>query len=250
MADTEMDYQASVAQDYELRRRPEWDAPSVQSVGKSRLIRPTRNAMDYAVRLLLRTPLPKLPRDRRVVAKFGALEAVESRKKYPEAVQIAALEQNVLAITRRIGLLDARVNPGGPRTYERESLWGWFFLAQDIQQMFSGQRVEGRPGLRIGGQLVLDEFWNDVPVGNLTVYIHFKSGRPGSMTVRPACTRDALRYHAAQMVTSGTKPQACKCCKAPFLIGGPRARAKKKAGTRFCSEQCRWDYNNARRKKN
>jgi hypothetical protein len=238
MADAEMDYQTSVAQDYELRRRSEWDAPSVQSIGKSRLIRPTRNAMDYAVRLLLRTPLPKLPRDRRVVAKFGALEAVESRTKYPQADQIAVLEQNVLVIARRIGLLDARLNPDSPPTSQRESLWGWFFVAQGIQEMFNGRWVGGQP-------IQIDEF----PVGKLSVYISFKSGRPSSMAVRPACTSDALRYHAAQMVTSGTKPQACKCCKAPFLIGGPRARGKKKAGTRFCSEQCRWDYNNARRKK-
>jgi hypothetical protein len=235
-----MDFQTSIAQDYKLLGQPKLDAPSVQSVGKSRLIRPTRNAMNDAVELLLRTPLPELPRHRRVVAKFGALEAMESRPKYPEADQIAVLEQNALEIARHVGLLQSDLNPDGPAIYNHESMWEWFFLAQHIQRMFSGRWWSGGPPIQM----------DELPVGTLSVYISFKSGRPGSMTLRAACTRDALVYHAAQMVTAGTKPQACKCCKTPFLLGGPRARGKKKAGTRFCSEQCRWDYNNARRKKN
>ena len=239
MADPEMDFQTSVAQDYELRRRPHPDAPSVRSVGKSKLTRPTRNAMDYAVRLLLRTPLPELPRRRRVVAKFGALEAVENRKYYPkDGDQFAALEQNALAIARRVGLLQSDLNPDGPAILENESIWDWFFLAQDIQIVFSGRSPGGLP-IR----------WEH-PVGQLSVYLSFKSGRPNTMTVRPACTRDALVYHSAQMSSLGTRPQQCKSCKTPFLIGGPRERGKRKEGTRFCSEQCRWDHNNARRKKN
>jgi hypothetical protein len=236
MPDLEMDYQASVAQDYELRQRPKGDAPSVRSVGKSKLIRPTRNAMDFAVRLLLRTPLPEIPRERRVVAKFGDLEVKEPRKKYPEPDEIAALEQNVLAIARRIGLLQSDLNPDAPES-GWESMWDWFFLAQDIQIVFSGRYPGGLP-IR----------WEHL-VGRLSVYLSFKSGRPSAMTVRPACTRDALHYHAAQMIASGTRTQSCKRCKGPLLIGGPRARGKKKEGARFCSEQCRWDYNNARRKK-
>ena len=240
MADPEMDFQTSVAQDYELRRRQHPDAPAVQSKGKSRLIRPTRNAMDYAVKLLLRTPLPKLPRQRRVVAKFGALEAVENRKYYPkDADQFAALERNALAIARRVGLLRSHLNPDGAAISEFESMWDWFFLAQDIQIVFSGRQYPGGPPIG----------WEH-PVGQLSVYLSFKSGRPNTMTVRPASTRDALRYHAAQMSVLGTRPQRCESCKTPFLIGGPRERGKKKQGARFCSEQCRWDYNNARRKKN
>jgi hypothetical protein len=239
MAETEMDFHASVAQDYELRRRPERDSPSVQSVGKSRLMRPTRNAMNYAVELLLRTPLPELLIDRRV-EKLGGIPMRTGRRKYPEADQIAALEQNALAIARRIGLLEWELNPRAPAASERESMWGWFDLARDIQQMFSGRFVGGQSPIQI------DEW----PVGTLTIYISLKSGRPSSMTVRPGCTRDALRYHAAQMVTSGTRSQPCKWCKGPLLIGGPRARGKKKEGARFCSERCRWHYNNDRRKKN
>jgi hypothetical protein len=244
MADLEMDFQASVAQDYELWQRPKADAPSVRSVGKSKLIRPTRNAMDYAVRLLLRTPLPELRMHRPdpLIAAKGQmiteeqLEAVRSKRIYPEADQIAPLEQNVIAIARRIGLLQSNLNPDAPES-GWESMWDWFFLAQDIQGAFSG---------RLGGLLIEWEH----PVANLSVYLSYKSGRPSSMNVRPASTSAALRYHAAQMAVSGTKAQTCKSCEAPFLIGGPRARGKKKAGTRFCSEQCRWDYNNARRKKN
>jgi hypothetical protein len=227
MPDLEMDFQTSVAQDYELRRLPKLDAPSVESVGESKLLRPTRNTMNYAVKLLLETPLPNLRPNKASV--FG--------REYPETHQVAALEQNVLAIARRIGLLENHLNPDEPWASERESLWLWFFLAQDIQSAFSGRHPSG--GLN---------GW-ECPAAQLSVYLSFKTGRPRSMSVRPASTADALRYHAAQMAVSGTKAQACKSCNAPFLIGGPRARGKKKSGTRFCSEQCRWDYNNARRKK-
>jgi hypothetical protein len=221
VADTEMDFQASVAPAYELLHRPRSD-PLVQSVGKSRLIRPTRNAMDDAVRRLLGTSLPKL-------------RPIEWRGKSPEADQIAALEQNVLAITRRTGLLNSELHPG--TAYERERMSDWLFLAQAIQWMFSGRQHDG--------SVQSDELF----VADLSVYVSFKSGRPDSMVVRPACTRDALMYCAAQMIASGTRPQQCKWCKGQFFIGGPRARGKKKEGSRFCQEQCRWDYNNARRKR-
>lgn len=246
MPDFEMDYQTSVAQDYELRRLPKLDAPSVKSVGESKLIKPTRNAMDYAVKLLLRTPLPELrfhhppplvvPKGQRTMITAEQLEAASPKRIYPEAAQIAPLEQNALAIARRIGLLESHTNPERPWGSERESMWDWFFLAQSIQEAFTGRTV----GLPIK--------WEH-PVASLSVYLSYKSGRPSSMNVRPASTGAALMYHAAQMAVSGTKAQACKSCNAPFLIGGPRARGKKKSGTRFCSEQCRWDYNNARRKK-
>jgi hypothetical protein len=227
MPDLEMDYQTSVARSYELRRRPEWNAPSVQSIGESKLIRPTRNTMNYAVELLLQTPLPKLRPN----------GASANGREYPETHQVAVLEQNVLAIARRIGLLESHLNPDEPWASERESLWLWFFLAQDIQSAFTGHHPSGGPN------------GFEYPAAQLSVYLSFKTGRPRSMSVRPASTADALRYHAAQMAVSGTKAEACKSCSAPFLIGGPRARGKKKSGTRFCSEQCRWDYNNARRKK-
>jgi hypothetical protein len=245
MPDLEMDYQTSVAQDYVLRHLPKLDAPSVQSMGKSRLIRPTHKAMTDAVELLLRTPLPKvrlrwpkrplIPTKGQVITE-DQLEAVRTKRIYPEADQIAPLEQNVLAIARRIGLLDTDLNPERPYSYERESLWSWFFFAQDIQEAFSG---------RTGGIPITWEH----PVAHLSVYLSFKPGRPSSMNVRPANTRSALLYHAAQMATSGTKPQLCKKCSKPFLVGGQRDWGKKKAGARFCSDECRWDYNNARRKK-
>jgi hypothetical protein len=247
MPDLEMDYQTSVAQDYELRRLPKLDAPSVKSVGKSKLVRPVRGDMDYAVKLLLRTPLPELqihhpdpliaPKGQRTVITAEQLEAVRSKLIYPEADQIAPLEQSALAIARRIGLLGADLNRERPYVYERESMWDWFRLAQNIQEAFSG---------RLHGRLPIS--WEH-PVANLSVYLSYRLGRPRSMSVRPASTGGALMYHAAQMAVSGTRAQACKSCNAPFLIGGPRSRGKKKSGTRFCSDQCRWDYNNERRKK-
>src|SRR5262245_7173543 len=137
MPDFEMDYQASVAQGYELRRLPKLDAPSLQSVGKSRLVRPARDDMDYAVKLLLRTPLPKLqmhhpaplvaPKGQRMVITAEQLEAVRSKRIYPDADQIAPLEQSALDIARRIGLLGADLNPDRPYASERESIWDWFF---------------------------------------------------------------------------------------------------------------------------
>ena len=244
MPDLEMDYQTSVARDYELRRRPEWKAPSVQSIGESKLVKPTRNAMDYAVRLLLRTPLPELrfhwppalipAKGQQITAE--QLEAVRPKRKYPEADQIAPLEQNALAIARRIGLLHTDLNQERPYVSQRESIWDWFFLAQDIQGAFNG-RLHGVP-----------IEWEH-PVAHLSVYLSYKSGRPSSMTVRPASIHAALLYHAAQLITSGTKTKPCRQCSTLFLIGGSRDWGKKKAGARFCSDECRWDFNNARRKK-
>ena len=86
-------------------------------------------------------------------------------------------------------------------------------------------------------------------IGRLTLYMSFKSGGFRSMAILPENTDQVLIYRAAQLASSGTKLQRCAKCESPFLIGGSRAREKKKEGTRFCGEQCRWDYNNARRKK-
>jgi hypothetical protein len=226
--ETVMDFQTSMAEGYELV--PVDKSPlrivtaegvdrrnirAVVPIGKVRLVRPTRSAMDFAVRLLMRTPLRNL------------------NARNPDPDRLAMLERNVLAITRRIGPLNAEIDPKSPEDFMRELVWDWIPVAKKIQTIFN----------------VPPDFSREIPVGNLSVYISFNSGRPSSMAVRPARTADALIYHAAQMIASGTRPQPCKWCKTQFLIGGPRTRGKKKAGARFCSEQCRWDYNNARRKK-
>jgi hypothetical protein len=227
MAEPVMDFQTSIARAYELRPAPDkWvetaegvdrrNVRVVMPIGKPRLVRPARAAMDFAVRLLMRTPVHNL----------------DARN--PDLDRLAVLERNVLAITKRIGPLKADLDPKAPGNDPFELVWDWIQVARKIQLIFN----------------VPPDFSREIPVGELSVYISFNSGRPSSMAVRPARTADALVYHAAQMIASGTRPQPCRWCKTQFLIGGPRARGKKKQGARFCSERCRWDYNNARRKKN
>jgi hypothetical protein len=76
MFDAELDFHAYVAADYELRSADELPvsrAAKVEArlfglrylvpVGNPRLVRPRRKALDFAVRLLLRTPKPPLTSD-------------------------------------------------------------------------------------------------------------------------------------------------------------------------------------------
>jgi hypothetical protein len=244
MTEPVMDFQTYVWPAYEVRPDPPrkpvpeeelflLNARVIVPVGEGRLVRPTLKAVDFTIGLLLRTPLAKPhPKD-------GLPN--------PDADQIAVLERNAVAIARRVGLLSTlhrlarTTEPPFPADLnrrfvkdERDRLIKWHNLAETIQTTF------GRPPSQL----------HEIPIGLLHVYMSFQSGGSRSMVLRPERTGEALIYRAAQLASSGAKLQRCEKCSGQFLIGGPRTRGKKKEGARFCSEQCRWDYNNARRKRN
>ena len=232
-----MDYQTYVAPRYELRRPDEFpetkrrkDPPNVRhlvGVGRPALVRPKRRAMDMAVALLLKTQMPKWA----VVA--------ERKNKAPDPDELAVLERNVLVMAKHVGLLGTILNPtnfkilGRHVEVEHESILDWFQLARRIQTMFAG------PPRSI-----------EMPVGSIQIYVSYKPGGSRSMVVRPPFTDAALIYHAAQMVAKGTVSQTCEHCGSPFLSGGAgREKEKKRDGSRFCSDRCRWGYHNQMRRK-
>src|SRR6516162_2256451 len=112
-SDLEVDFQTYVAPDYEFRERikSEGDQTIEQqlaaltgyepersitrerelvALGKPKLVRPKRRALDFAVGLMLRTPVP------------GRNEKVKNSD------ELARLERNALAVAKHIGRLNAR----------------------------------------------------------------------------------------------------------------------------------------------
>ncbi len=71
-------------------------------------------------------------------------------------------------------------------------------------------------------------------------------GSHARLELSPPTLFDALIYTAARMKVTGTDIRRCQWCSKPFQTGG---RGQKIASARFCSTQCRYDYNNARRRK-
>ena len=228
MFDAEMDFQAYVAAGYELRRADEFperiDPHSglrhLVPVGKPRLVRPRRKALDFAVGLLLQTPKPPLTSGRN-----------------PNADEIVHLERNALAIAKHVGLLTAQRDPQNSYSkrgeHNHESLWWWLRLAQVIESMFR------RPAQAA-----------EFPVGSLTLYHACKPDGSRSMAVRPRSIEGVLTYHAAQMSAKGTESRTCEHCGTTFLSGGAgRGTDKKRSGSRFCSDECRWRHHNESRRK-
>jgi hypothetical protein len=239
-SDLEVDFQTYVAPDYEFRERIKSERdltieqqlaaltgyrPSGRSVshgrelvplGKPKLVRPKRKALDLAVGLLLRTPVP------------GRNEEVKNSD------ELAHLERNVLAVAKHIGPLNARHDAYAKyHGNESEPLRFWLYLAQTIQLMFEGRR----PG-------------TIYPVGTMTINLACKSDGSSFMTVRPRTTLDALIYHAAQMIAKGTISQTCEQCGTAFLSGGAASGKDKKRGdARFCSDECRWKFHNESRRR-
>jgi hypothetical protein len=252
MAETQMDFQCYLAT-YELRRPdelPEGDRKSIfdssvvrrlVQIGRGKLVRPKRKTMDMAVGLLLKTRMPKwtATKEGQMKAIVGS-DATIAKELDPVAEELADLERNVLAISRHIGLLCMpcqefyRADLGDG--FYHESILDWFRLAQWIQQMFGSARQ------------TQTNF--ESPVGSLSIFVSFKSDQTHSIQIRPDRTRDALIYHAAQMIAGGTTFQTCENCGTPFLGGGTgRGGAKKRADARFCSDKCRSSYHNELRRK-
>jgi hypothetical protein len=237
MFDAELDFHAYVAADYELRSADELlvsRAAKVEAwlfglrylvpVGNSRLVRPRRKVLDFAVGLLLRTPKPPRMSDKE-----------DRKKEIPNADEVAHLERNALAIAKHIGLLSAERDNENSYSSEvsRDSLLSWLRLAQLIQLMFNGP-----PGA------------TELGVGRLAVYLAYKPDKSRSMAVRPESTRAVLIYHAAQMIAKGTESRTCEHCGTTFLSGGTgRGKDKKRGDARFCSSECRWRHHNESRRK-
>ena len=121
-----------------------------------------------------------------------------------------------------------------------EPLSEWIQAASSIQVAFSIRDYQG--DLDLPPQMISGHDHLDILLSN-------RLGGPISLHIRPSSTRAALIYRAAQMVAQGTASQVCKNCGTLFLEGGERDRRKKRAGSRFCNDKCRYEYHNEKRRK-
>jgi len=142
-----------------------------------------------------------------------------------------------LAISRLIGPLESSADDNDEnRVGGCERLDVWINTARDIQCLFSTREP---PPEREN---------TEFQAGALDIYVSYRSGRP-SIQMRPPMARYALYYCAAQMIARGTTAHACDKCGALFVGGGERSKNKKRAGSRFCSDTCRYEYHNEARRK-
>jgi hypothetical protein len=259
MADPAMDFECRVAT-YELWRADKLAAsqgkrifdppnmPHLVAISRAKIVRPSRQALNLAVNLLLRTQMPKwhAAKKRRtqefakLTRSLGREDAIKQQSSDPmdlDANEFSNLERNVFLISRHIGLLSegeffSDFEKEG--TLIHESLEHWIDAARDIQNIFSD--------LESSRRLQEDK---ERAVGHLTISLALKSNGV-SLHLRPKNTRAALIYHAAQMIAGGMTFQACVVCGTPFVGGGP-AR-EKRARALYCSNKCRWARRNRRQK--
>src|SRR5262249_10343010 len=139
------------------------------------------------------------------------------------------LQTIIPKIVGSLGMLHSKSEPG-----EREYLVQWYVLAQALKMMFDFKQ---KP-------------WESEMEGVSAQYSLYLVPRRNKieLTIRPPNLCSAIMIHAMRSLAGGTRFSACEQCATPFLSGGGRGAAIRKAGTRFCSERCRWDFNNARRK--
>jgi hypothetical protein len=232
VSDAEMDFHTYVGAHYELRLAAELLIESedqhalekqfryLVQVGRPKMVRPRRKALDFAVGLFLRFPeRPTNPK-----AEFAP----------PGADEILRMERNVLAIAKQLGLLRTALTPdrsyGESRENQHESLYKWLRFGWWIQSIFAGKLPA------------------EFPIATLDVFLASKPGGSKIIAVRPVLTSEALAFHAAQMIAKGTTSQICEHCGTTFLSGG-RGAEKKRGGSRFCSDECRWKYHNESRRK-
>jgi hypothetical protein len=244
----ELDFQWHIAT-YELRHvheLPPKDQKIIENktplrhlvqTGTPKLVRPKREALDMAVRVLLEKRIPKLMS---AYERGLFIRWVPTASKLDPA-EVSILEKNVLLLVPYIGMLSLAGDhsiKNAPGYLRHESLDEWISLATTIQNMFTG-RHHGR-------ELDRDR---DRWVDRLSIYLSYKDGRT-SMSLRPETKRAALVYHAAQLIAGGSRLQNCGHCGGPFLSGGESSDATKKRGdARFCSNKCRSAYHNEQRRK-
>jgi hypothetical protein len=249
-----MDFQCYVGK-YEIKRFDElpeknqimergfagWPPPNMPylvQVGPATLVKPKPNHLRAAVGHLLQTPQANWYDASNKWMQAAHDDGVRGAP-FDNADEVSALEKNVLLIARHIGMLRgsgpeadaARAKRGLTRC---ESLDKWASTARWIQMAFAVRALE--TGDAAG-------------VGDLKIFL-VNRGREVSMHIRPNNTHDALMYVAAMEIARGTTFQACDKCGKPFLEGGERDRRnKKRAGSRFCGDKCRYEYHNEVRRK-
>jgi hypothetical protein len=262
MSDPLIDFQCWVGK-YEIKRFDALDKkyqeyieaanmPHLVQVGPAKLIRPSSKALSYAVGLLLQTKMPKWwaaegldPDPVRAAKMYSQRLIISEEEEDFDPEELSLLKRNVLLIARNIGMLTGGgADPQTQASFEddedgyvfyHEPLRAWIDLAGWIQRIFALREHK-------------KDF--DIPIGPLSIFLSNRSGQPISMQIRPDSTNDTLLYIAASMVARGTAVQTCNKCGKPFLEGGERdPRNKKRAGSRFCSDKCRYEYHNEERRK-
>jgi hypothetical protein len=186
-------------------------------VGPAKAVPAKRKALEYAVGLLLQTETD-----------LGAAET------------ISKLKRNVLLISKSIGMLET---DDEARVGLREDLSSWIRTARSIQGLFELQDVKKKGAFY---EHTPEEM--EVDVGLLKILISYHPDHP-SIQLRPDTMRSALLYCAAQMLNRGMTAHACDNCSTVFLGGGERGRNKKRAGSRFCSDGCRYEFHNRQKAK-
>jgi hypothetical protein len=229
MADFEMDFQW-------WRASYEYIPPRIfGNTGDNR----TRRPGDYTGRIRASGPAKPYRPDARLLdeAIAALLRIGDSRDYYrlpPEQFR-AHLEQNVPAILKiatALGLLIHRSGPG-----EQEELVDWHLFADELRQLFE---IAKRPP-PVECRAIF---------GGLSIFmVSDHLGGPPTLALRPENLFTAIIFHAARSIAVGTTFQTCESCKLPFLSGGGRGRGKKKSGSQFCSDPCRWRYYNENRRK-
>jgi len=201
-----------------LAKLPEEDQAAVSEAlvpiikGDFELIRPTNQAMDMAVRLL-----------------------VEHKQPLPTVVH-------------RIARVMGGLGQNGRRI---DNLSRWLMLEIKLRKMFEARSPAFTlPGLRRLWAGRADEAETTTNY-QFRVDVHLVPDGKGHrrLALKPGDLAEALILHAARKIATGTKFQVCDQCKGPFLTGGAAGTKRKRSDARFCSDPCRWSFNNERRRK-
>ena len=237
---------------YELRYPDEPDLgmwmlenpiPHLFLTGPAKRVKPKRASVDRLVNVLANLQMPKWERDwadwgawfdwhtRDDVVKADDFRApiMPTANFEPDSHEFALLKTIVSSFSKQIGMLHWR-EAEPPQIGDSECLSKWIGLAWNIQRVFQAPGSPNKPA----------------KVGNLGIFLVNTPNSGTAIRIRPSDTRAAVIYHAARMVAEGTAFQTCAQCQTPYLAGGMRGKKKKRAGSRFCSDQCRWTFNNAR----
>jgi hypothetical protein len=218
---------------------------------------PPRAEWDMAVFQLSQTKLPKgswrklLLEVRAEEARLGKAlsddyevwEKVRKEAGTPEASDYADIEKSALEISSCLGMLKSRA--GAPYSkipddgfIDYEPLDLWAACADEIQAMFFGRDARQR---------LPRELSQNILTARMEMVL-FYGARGISVQIVPYNTGSALLYHAAQMITHGTKLMNCAYCGKPFFSGGEgRGGGKRRRDARFCSSEHRWQYHNEMR---
>jgi hypothetical protein len=231
VADLEIDFENAVGK-YEFRpatpeRICEWekkhklheevpqegwpiDLGEIVCVGPTKMVRPKADKMEWSVRLLV------------------------ERKRVPVPFHKLALK-----IVQAIGLQASQAG--------RDFLGVWHLTADLLQQMFEGKGFDF--SARGPAREVRWPHPAAQQVGQLGIFLIPNREGKRVLALRPETMQDALILYGARMLATGTTFNACEHCHAPFLSGGTSRANKKRGGSRFCSDKCRYSYHNEANRK-